>query len=125
MGGLGQCADPVATHRESPAMMMTEVVMVGAHRHQVGEIAAATVAPPIDVMDVAVVEWDVAAVDTAGVVRGAECSSLPHRGQTRGAPDIERHGGTAHHDGQDVGIACELADGVGGHRGTVGEPGNA
>ena len=69
--GSGPGDDPVGGHGQGPAAVVGEVVVFAADGHQVGDVGTTLEAPEHDVVDLAVLERDVAVVADAGFVHGA------------------------------------------------------
>ena len=74
----------------SPSSFVDEVVMLRAQRQQVFEIGQAEPLPRDDVVDLAVVERDVAVGVGAGAVHRTQRSALGAVGDALFAPDGER-----------------------------------
>ena len=76
---------------ELPAVVVDPVVVPRAQRHEVVEIGAAAVAPPVDVMRLASVERHLAAGDRAGRVHHPQRPPLRPRRQPPHPPHIQHH----------------------------------
>lgn len=97
---------------ELPSTLVDEVMMPSTARDQSVEVRLAMMRLPfVDVMHLAVLEWNVALADAATAVHRAECSSLIVGCQTPAAPHVERNTVAAQHDGNDVGVTREPSDG--------------
>ncbi len=95
-----------------PAAFVGEVVVPGAQRYQVVEVASAAVLPPDDVVRLGVVEADGAARHGAARVEGAQGPTLGPVGEAGGPPEVQFARGVkdhavAHDDGLGVGSTLE------------------
>ena len=109
----------VGLQGELPASFVDEVVVFGAQRQQVVEVGEAESFPGDDVVDLAVVERDVAVGVGAGAVHRPQGSALGPVGDSLFAPDGECFAVGAEHDGDDGGFAAQPPDGVDRQRDTV------
>ena len=117
--GFGDGEPTVLVELEMPAAFVHEMVVTAADRDQVDQIRRSAMTPPHDVVDLAVVEVDVAARDATGPVERPESSALGSVGQPGGAPEVQfsgrvEHDAVADDDGVDVGGAGEVGEHAGG-----------
>jgi hypothetical protein len=88
------------------------VVVVAAGAHAV-EVGAASVCPDVDVVDLAVIERDIAAgVEAAGRVAGSQRHALGSRGQPAFSSHVEGLSGAVEDDGDDPGLTRDPPDGL-------------
>ena len=102
----------VGLQREVPSPFVHEVVMLRAQRQQIFQVGEAESFPRDDVVDLTVVERNVAVRMGAGAVHGTQRSALGAVGDALFAPDGERFAVGAQHDRDDGRLAAQPADRV-------------
>ena len=110
---FGQCEreHAIGPELDDPSFVMDGGVVPNAHGQQILEVGATTVAPPVDVVDLAVVEAGRAVGNRAPGVDRSQRSSLRDVREPRGAAEVETAGrvddrSVAHDDGVHVGVAA-------------------
>jgi hypothetical protein len=108
-----------------PSAFVGLVVVTVAERQKVGEVGGAVLAGPVgDVVDVAVVEQGAAARNRAAGVHDAQCASLVCAGEALGPAEVLDGAVAVEHGGDDVGRACDTADGLDRELDTAGDVGS-
>ncbi|TPW07529.1 MAG: hypothetical protein FD127_4473, partial [Acidimicrobiaceae bacterium] len=91
--GVGDGEGAVVVEVEGPVVVVDLVVVFGAEGEEVVEVGVASVAPPGDVVDGAVVVVGGAVGDGAGGVEGLQGAALGAVGEAGGALQVEFAGG--------------------------------
>jgi hypothetical protein len=95
------------------------VVVLHAEGQEVAEVGRSAVLPPPDVVEVALIESDMAAGDGTGSVQGAQGAALSPVGEAGAASEVDLAGGVdddaaADDDGVDLGDIEQAAEDLGG-----------
>src|SRR4051812_44659922 len=107
-GGWGEHRPP-AFDGDGPVGVVDDVVVVLAEQHQVVKGGRAAVGPVLDVVGVGPPWWAPAAGERAPAVSGDQRPAQPGWDDPGGAADVQRLGRRPEHDGDDGGVAGQLA----------------